>query len=120
MQLRSARLALLAALLAVPATATVVIAQSLEQMARTSPLVVRARVGQIQASWNEENTTIETWVDVVVTETLKGKAQVGASLMIRNPGGIVGDRGARVYGSPQFTTGEDTLLFLEPAADKPG
>ena len=51
MNKRSTRLALAGLLIALPASATVVIAQSLEQMAHSSPVVVRASVGQVQSAW---------------------------------------------------------------------
>ncbi|MBK7860515.1 MAG: hypothetical protein IPJ65_18280 [Archangiaceae bacterium] len=116
---RLTRWALAGLLLALPAAATVVIAQNYEQLAQTSPLVVRATVGQVQAAWNEGHTTIETFSELQVSAVLKGKVAPGATLMVRSPGGIVGNVGARVSGSPKFTPGEDTLLFLEPAADAP-
>ena len=106
-------------LLSLPAAATVVIAQSFEEMAQKSPLIVRASIGQVQSAWAPNEKTIETWVEVQVTEVLKGKVRSGATLVVRNPGGVVGNIGARVSGAPKFTPGEDTLLFLEPAADTP-
>ena len=50
------------------AAATVVIAQTLEQMARGSPLVVRATVGQVQSTWSADERTIQTWAEVQLTE----------------------------------------------------
>jgi hypothetical protein len=120
MHQRSTRWALVGVFLALPAAATIVIAQTYEEMARTSPLIVRATVGQTQSAWNEQHTTIETFNELLVTDVLKGRAARGATLMVRTPGGIVGKIGARVEGSPKFQTGEDTLLFLEPAADTTG
>jgi hypothetical protein len=120
MHLRSSRaIALLGLLCAVPAAATVVIAQTFEEMARTSPLIIRASIGQTQSAWAVGERTIETWVEVQVTEVYKGKLKAGSTLMVRNPGGVVGAMGARVAGAARFTPGEDTLLFLEPAADAP-
>lgn len=117
---RSTRTALVGLLfLSLPAAATVVIAQTFEEMARQSPVIVRASIGQVQSAWAPNEKTIETWVEVQVTETLKGKVRSGATLVVRNPGGVVGNMGAHVSGAPKFTPGEDTLLFLEPAADVP-
>ena len=106
-------------LLSVPTLASVVIAQTLEEMARMSPVIVRASVGSMQSTWTEDQHSIETWVELQVTDVLKGKVPKGATLIVRNPGGVVGNIGARVAGAPKFTPGEDTLLFLEPAADTP-
>ncbi len=106
-------------LLTLPTLGSVVIAQTFEELAKRSPLVVRASVGSTQSTWTEGNRTIETWVEIQVTEVLKGKVSPGATLLVRNPGGVVGNVGAHVAGAPKFTSGEDCLLFLEPAADAP-
>jgi hypothetical protein len=113
------RLAIAGLFIALPAAATVVIAQTMEQLAQYSPLIVRARVGQVQAMWNEEHGVVETWAEVVPTEVIKGKAVAGVPVMVRNPGGVLGNIGAQVSGAPHFESGEDTVLFLEPAADAP-
>jgi hypothetical protein len=112
-------LAITGLFLALPAAATVVVAQTFEELSRSSPLVVRARVGQVQSVWSEHH-SIETWAEVQVREVLKGPATAGTTLMVRNPGGTVGGVGAYVAGSPQFAPGEDTVLFLEPARDAKG
>lgn len=113
------RIAVVGLLFALPAAATVVIAQSYEELAKTSPLVVRASVGQVQSWWDERHTTIETWSEVQLTDVLKGRLPRGAILMVRTPGGEVGNLGAHVSGAPKLVPGEDVLLFLEPAADDP-
>jgi hypothetical protein len=113
------RLAIAGLFIALPAFATVVIAQTMEELTRYSPLVVRGRVGQVQAMWNEERSTIETWAEVVPSEVIKGKATVGVPVMIRTPGGVLGNLGAHVSGAPRFQPGEDAVLFLEPARDAP-
>ncbi|MFZ5469292.1 MAG: hypothetical protein ACOZIN_07625 [Myxococcota bacterium] len=99
------------------ASATVVIAQSIEEMAQATPLIVRGTVGQIQVRWDEEHRRIHTYAEVVVKEALKGKAP--QSLLVRQPGGIVGEIGQMVSGTARFTEGEEVVLFLEPAPDEP-
>ena len=107
-------------LLPVVALATVVIEPSLEEMATLSPVVVRGTVGQVQARWDDQAPgRIETWAEVQVTDGLKG-AREGGLLLVKQPGGIIGDFGQHVSGVAHFTPGQDTLLFLEPAPDAPG
>ncbi len=112
---RTRAAALAGLLLALPAAASVVIAMSLEEMTRGSPLIVRAHIGQVQAM--SDDRTIDTWVEVQVTEVIKGSAKAGASIVVRTEGGVVGNIGATVAGAAHFNPGEDCLLFLEPARD---
>lgn len=113
------RIALAAlALLASTAFATVVIAESLEDMTRQSTLVVRATAQQSMAAWDAGERKIWTWTELTVTETLKGQAP--RTLLVKQPGGEVGSIGQRVSGVAHFTPGEDCVLFLEPATDEKG
>jgi hypothetical protein len=105
-------------LLASSALATVVISESIEAMTRQSTLVVRATAHQSMAAWDEGETKIWTWTELTVTETLKGKAP--RTLLVKQPGGVVGDLGQHVSGVARFQPGEDCVLFLEPAADEGG
>lgn len=109
--------ALGALLVPLAASATVVIAQSFEQMTATSHLVVRGRAGAPIARMGDRG-HIETWTPIHVSEVLKGKA--GAEIQIRQPGGVVGDIGQSVAGAAQFKEGEDVVLFLERHPDNSG
>jgi hypothetical protein len=113
---RSALVAL--ALLATSAVATVVIAESIEEMTRGSALVVRATAQQSMTAFEHGEAKIWTWTELSVTETIKGQAP--RTLVVKQPGGEVGGIGQRVSGVARFTPGEDCVLFLEPAADEKG
>lgn len=122
MNVRARRGLLAAAFALLPAVAfaTVVIERSLEEMAKVSPVVVRGTVGQVQARWDDQAPNrIETWAEVQVLDGIKG-AREGSMLLVKQPGGIIGNFGQHVSGVAQFTPGQDTLLFLEPAVDAPG
>ncbi len=116
MQPRWLRAVGLSCLFAAVAQATVVVSQSIEEMARSAPLVVRGTVGQVQARWGEDR-RIWTYAEIRVEESLKGTAP--AVLLVRQPGGVIGDIGMRVFGAAQFKTGEQVLLFLESPPDEP-
>ena len=109
-------LALACTLAALPAVATVVLAQSIEEMSRAVPVVVRAQVGQVQSSWDAEHTRISTYTELKVLEPLKGSP--GASVLVKQPGGEVGEKGQHVAGAARFAPGEEVVLFLEPAPDE--
>lgn len=118
-RLLSSRVVLLAiATLALTASATVVISESIEDMTARSPLVVRATVQQSQTSWSDGERKIWTWTELTVTETLKGKAN--GAILVKQPGGVVGNIGQHVAGAARFREGEDVVLFLEPATDERG
>ncbi|MEW5740793.1 MAG: hypothetical protein AB1938_17830 [Myxococcota bacterium] len=113
------RIALVAsALFGSAALATVVIAESIEDMTRQAPLVVRATAQQSMTAWDSGETKIWTWTELTVTETLKGQAP--RTLLVKQPGGVVGGLGQHVSGVARFRPGEDCLLFLEPATDEKG
>jgi hypothetical protein len=106
------------ALLASSALATVVIAESIEEMTRGSALVVRATAQQSMTAFDQGETKIWTWTELTITETLKGQAP--RTLVVKQPGGEVGALGQHVSGVARFRAGEDCVLFLEPATDEKG
>lgn len=106
------------ALLGSSALATVVIAESIEDMTRASPLVVRATARQSMTAFDQSERKIWTWTELSVTEVLKGQAP--STLLVKQPGGEVGGLGQHVAGAARFTPGEDCVLFLEPATDEKG
>lgn len=115
-KLRLAAFAL--AIFSAVASATVVVHETLEAMAQRVPLVIRGRVARSVAGWDEPHARIWTWTEVVVNESLKGKAS--AVVLVKQPGGEVGGIGQQVAGAATFREGEDCVLFLEPAPDEPG
>ncbi|MBI3185837.1 MAG: hypothetical protein HYZ28_27180 [Myxococcales bacterium] len=114
---RLPRAAALLALAAATASATVIVSQTIEEMAASAPVIVRGTVGQIQTRWDEGQRRIWTYAEIRVEERLKGEAP--AILLVRQPGGVVGPIGQKVSGAAQFKEGEEAVLFLERAADDP-
>lgn len=110
--------AFLCCLVSATAEATVVRAETLEEMARASTAVVRGVVLRNESRWGESPRVIYTFTELRVVEALKGK--VGASLVVRELGGVVGATGQSVAGAARFAPGEEVVLFLEPARDDPG
>jgi hypothetical protein len=112
------RWATVVALLLLPSAvfATVVIGETIEEMARASTIVVRGRVVQVQPQLEESTGRIYTYADVQVIEVLKGASV--ASVLVKQPGGEIGNKGTHVSGAGRFVTGEDTVLFLERATDE--
>lgn len=100
---------------ATSARATVVRDASIEELAVGSPVVVRATVVAQQSRWDDAGRRIETFTELLTTEVLKG--EVGAAILVRQPGGVVGDIGAHVAGAARFELGEEVVLFLETPPD---
>lgn len=110
--------AIVAAILLVPSVvlATVVIAETIEEMTQASPVIVRGRVLQVQPQLEEASGRIYTYADLQVSEVLKGPRLT--SILVKQPGGEIGNRGTAVAGTAKFKEGQDTVLFLEPAVDE--
>ncbi len=100
-----------------PALGGVVQRQTIEEMTRSATVVVRGRVRQQQASWDADHRRIDTYTEVQVTEGYKGTAL--STVLVRQPGGVVGRIGQSASGAAAFTPGEEVILFLEPARDDP-
>lgn len=111
-------LALAAALCSLVATATVIVHETLEQMAATAPLIVRGRVARSVAGWDDQKQRIWTWTELAVSERIKGS--VSGVVLMKQPGGEVGGIGQAVEGVATFTEGEDVVVFLMPSPDEAG
>ncbi len=107
-------LALLAALPA-PALAAVARPTSVEALARDADAVVRATVEARESRWAADGRHLYTLVTLRVAEVWRGAAP--GRVVVRVPGGEVGDFGQRVDGAPAFDAGEDVVVFL---AARPG
>lgn len=108
--------ALALALVSAVASATVVVHETLDEMARRVPVIVRGQVARSVAGWDEQKHRIWTWTEVVVSDRIKGKTS--AIVLVKQPGGEVDGIGQAVSGAAQFREGEDCVLFLEPAPDE--
>ena len=105
----------LALLVASLAQATVVKDESIETMTAHAHSVVRGTVRSVQPML-DEHAKIWTYVEVAVTETLKG--DVPRLLLVKQPGGELGGKGQWVAGVARFEPGQDCVLFLERATDE--
>lgn len=104
--------ALLALGLAAPASATIMVPLSLEDLTGDAAAIVRARVVESSAAWDEGRQKIWTTTVLDVSETVWSAAPVGRQVRVRTLGGEVGDMGMKVAGTPVLKLGEEVLLFL--------
>lgn len=101
-------------LAAADASATVVESLSLYEKTQVAPLVVHARVARIEPVLADHGGAIETRVTFVVLEALKGRADPGQRVIVRQSGGTIGDFEHVVPGVSRWEPGEEAIMFLEP------
>lgn len=99
-------------LLGLTAAATTIVRMSLDELAGAAQVVARGRCVSSEARWDRGN--IWTFTTFEVSETLKGGSP--RQVTIRLPGGKVGHMTSTVDAVPQFRSGEEVFLFLEPTS----
>lgn len=102
--------ALLFALSAAPAHATLLIPIEFRELVNVSSVIVHGRVVDVRPAWGDGRRSIETWLTVDVTEYMKGS--LGATLTVRVPGGQIGRYRTVFVGAPAFHDGDEVVLFL--------
>jgi hypothetical protein len=104
-------------LLAAPsaASATTIVAQTLQEMATTSDLIVLGVVTETHAELEDGNIVTLTEIEV---EQQWGPAASGATtITVVTPGGRVGDLATRVAGTETFNPGERVVIYLRRNGD---
>jgi hypothetical protein len=112
--MRALFLAVLVALAPAGVHATMELPVEFGEMVQGSQLVVHGRIVEVRGQQTADRRSIETIVTVAVSDALKGRP--GETVTFRMPGGEVGRYRRVVVGVPQFTTGEDVIVFLRGAA----
>jgi hypothetical protein len=107
-----AALALGAILLAgVPITqASTFLKVDIPTLKNMSESVVHAKVLDVRSAWNDEGSAIFTFVTLEVKGRLHGEAD--DQLVVRVPGGTVGDFTSEMEGAPQFHKGDQIVAFI--------
>jgi hypothetical protein len=75
-----------------------------------SESVVHARVVDVRSAWNDEGSAVFTYVTLEVKGRLHGAAD--NQIVVRVPGGTVGDFTSEMEGAPQFHKGEQVVAFI--------
>ena len=95
-------------------SATTLVPADFAQMARESELIVRGTVVQVDGQRTGARQTIESVITLRVSDTIKGTAV--AETVFRVPGGKVGPYRRVMVGAPQFSLGDEVILFLKGRA----
>lgn len=97
------------AMFGVDARATTALAVSMEEQVASARAIVVGRCLKIESRYHDG--AIVTYITLEVREVLKGRVSTGR-LVVRQPGGLVGENGHWIYGSPRFDVGRDAAVFL--------
>jgi hypothetical protein len=85
---------------------------SIEQLVADADLIILGTVDCVQSEMEEGK--IFSLATVSVNLKIKGEpAPTQEKIIVRFPGGAVGDVGMKVEDSPDFKKGEEVLLFLQ-------
>ena len=112
---RSCWLALVVAVYAAAASATMFVPMPVEELASSSQAVVIGTVVRL-TSVRSHTGVVSTLVQLDVEEVVKG-ALSGPVITLKEDGGVVGDQREVVFGTPRFRIGEHVLLFLTVRRD---
>jgi hypothetical protein len=96
------------------AQATVVKALSLEEKTHVAPLVIHALVERVESAWELPGASANTFITLRVLESLRGRADRDARIVMRQGGGRIGDFNQLAAGQSAYEPGEEVVVFLEP------
>ena len=92
------------------AQATQVVRMNLKDLAQRAEVIAVGRCTGCSAAWNESKKIIYSTVTIQVREYVKGFA--GPELQFRQLGGTAGGKSLQVPGMPEFTAGQEVVVFL--------
>lgn len=111
---RGSVFACIAMLWSVSLQAMVVLPAEFNEMVAASQTIVQGRIVDVRSYETAGRRTIESLVTVQVVDAIKG--QPGGTAYFKLPGGQVGRYRRVMVGAPQFTPGDEVVLFLKGSA----
>lgn len=114
-----AALALATVSVATTSSATVMVEIPLEELVRQADVIVRGTVvsSGVRLDMSDGSLEPETITTIRVSEWLAGHG--GETVEIRELGGIWKEGGVRYLGTPEYTPGEEVVVFLERRPEAP-
>lgn len=104
------------ALGSVAAHASTFVALTADQLITESDSIVQGRVIGVESRWDDAGRIVISEARILVSESLVGKAP--SIVTVTTPGGEVGDLKVEAAGFPQFTKGQEVILFLKGAGEQ--
>jgi hypothetical protein len=83
---------------------------SVEELAKESDVIVRAQVQNVNSQQTKNGSGIVTRIEISILEQWKGATT--SSVVVSQPGGTAGAITQAVPGLPQFSIGEEIIIFL--------
>ena len=88
----------------------------IERLSKDADIILTGKVVHQKSNWNKDHSRIYTDVTVEINECLKGNAN--NAIVIKNPGGEVGEVGELYSHMPTFKNDEEVLLFVKKDREK--
>jgi hypothetical protein len=101
----------IALLFASNAGATSVPSLTFEELADHSELILAGEITRSWQSWDSEHKFIWTHHELRVSSAQKGSP--GSTVVVSEPGGVIGERGMAIAGSVEFRPGDRVAVFLQ-------
>jgi hypothetical protein len=98
------------------ATATTFVLMNEEQLAARSTAAVLGSVTQIETARDPTSGNVHTYIHIDPVETIFGDLSPG-EVVLREIGGSLEGVREWVFGSPEYTLGEEVLVFVAASAD---
>jgi hypothetical protein len=105
----------LATLAVVPTRTTVLVPADMPELARAASAIAFGRVVDVSARLEPGTRRIESVVTLAVDDYYKGN--LGDDLQISVPGGQLGHYRTVMVGAPEFSAGEQVILFVATRGD---
>jgi hypothetical protein len=84
------------------------------ELTKQAQAIVRGKVKDMKSEWDPERRFIWTLVTITVSKHIKGDSLAGREVIVKIPGGVVGNIGQVTEDTPIFKKGEEVLLFINP------
>ena len=99
-----------------PARGTTFVLMDEATLFDSSDAVIVGTVTDVESAVPNPTGPVYTYIHVDVEQVIKG-ALGQQPVVLREPGGTFGERHEWIYGAPEFSVGERSLLFLSRTAD---
>jgi hypothetical protein len=109
--MRFAVVLVMAIAVGVPVSATVLIPAEFREIVSGSQIIVHGRVRHVQAEWTAGRRRIESVVTLDAASFYRGTA--ARTVTFRVPGGQIGRYKSVTVGAPEFSAGDEVVLFLK-------
>jgi hypothetical protein len=90
--------------------ATVVLPIEFRELVTSSAVIVHGRVTDARSAFVDDRRAVDTFVTVTVDEYFKGN--LGTHVTFRVPGGQIGRYKTVFVGAPEFSEGDEIVVFL--------